>query len=103
MAQSLGQELGQALANITALIMVCKPDERPQLLGQQAQIAGQLQRFVDGVVDQTLPEYVAATKALGEANAQAVQAKQKLDKIAATIQKVAAAVDKLAALAAKVA
>ena len=103
MAQSLGQELGQALANITGLIMVCTSDERPQLLAQQAQIAGQLQRFVDGVVDQALPEYVAATKALGEANARAVEAKQKLDKIAATIKQIAAAVDKLAALAAKVA
>lgn len=104
MADSLGKELSAALSNITSLIIKTESkSERTKLTRQQAQIAGQLQVFVDKVVDETLVEYQAATEALNTANAEAVAAKKKLDKIAETIKKFAAAIDKLAALAAKVA
>jgi len=104
MANTLGEELSDSLSNITALIVKTQSNsERTRLLKQQAQIAGQLQVFVDKVVDDTLPEYDAAAEALNDANAEAEAAKKKLDKVAGTIKKFAAAIDKLAALAAKVA
>lgn len=103
MANSLGGELSAALSNITALIIKTESkSERMKLTRQQAQIAGQLQVFVDKVVDEALPEYRVATEALNAANTEAVAAKKKLDKIAATIQKFSVAIDKLVALAAKV-
>jgi hypothetical protein len=103
MADSLGEELSAALSNITSLIIKTESkSERTKLTRQQAQIAGQLQVFVDKVVDEVLPEYKAATAALNAANAEAEAAKKRLDRVAATIKKVAAAIDKLAALAAKV-
>lgn len=103
MAKSLGEELRAALSNITALIIKTESkSERTRLTRQQAKIAGQLQVFVDGVVDKALPEYEEATNALNAANAEAKAAKEKLDKVAATIKKFAHAIDKLAALAAKV-
>jgi hypothetical protein len=104
MADSLGEELSAVLSNITSLIIKTESKrERTKLTRQQAQIAGQLQVFVDEVVDEALPEYKDATAALNAANAEAEAAKKNLDKIAATIKKVAAAIDELAALAAKVA
>jgi hypothetical protein len=104
MANTLGEELSDSLSNITALIVKTdSKSERTRLLKQQAQIAGQLQVFVDEVVDDALPEYEAAAQALSEANAEAEAAKKKLDKVASTIKKFASAIDKLAALAAKVA
>ncbi len=103
MAKSLGEELSASLSNITALIIKTESkSERMKLTGQQAQIAGQLQVFVDKVVDEALLEYEAAIEALNAANAEAEAAKKKLDKIAATIKKFAAAIDKLAVLAEKV-
>ena len=59
--------------------------------------------FVDGVLDEALPEYLEATAARNAANDEAEGAKKKLDKVAGTIKQFAAAIDKLAALAAKVA
>ena len=104
MDSTLGEELSASLSNITALIVKTESkSERTRLLKQQAQIAGQLQVFVDEVVDDTLPEYDAAAQALSAANAEADAAKKKLDKVAATIKKFASAIDKLAALAAKIA
>lgn len=104
MANTLGEELSDSLSNITALIVKTdSKSERTRLLKQQAQIAGQLQVFVDEVVDEALPEYEAAAEALSAANAEAEAAKKKLDKVASTIKKFASAIDKLAALAAKVA
>ena len=104
MADSLGEELRVALSNITALIIKTESkSERTKLTRQQAQIAGQLQVFVDGIVEQALPEYKAATAALNAANAEAKAAKRNLDKVAATIKQIAVAIDMLAALAAKVA
>ncbi|MDZ4165553.1 MAG: hypothetical protein U1C55_10540 [Smithellaceae bacterium] len=103
MAKSLGEELSASLSNITALIIKTESkSERTKLTRQQAQIAGQLQVFVDKVVNEALPEYEAATEAMNVANAEAEAAKKNLDKIAATIKKFAAAIDKLVALAAKV-
>ena len=103
MANSLGEELSASLSNITSLIIKTESkSERTKLTQQQAQIAGQLQVFVDKVVDGALPEYEAATEALNAANAEAEAANKELDKVAATIKKFAAAIDKLAALAAKV-
>lgn len=103
MADSLGEELSAALSNITSLIIKTESKgERTKLTRQQAQIAGQLQVFVDGVVDEALPEYIEATAALNAANDEAEGAKKNLDKVAATIKQFAAAIDKLAALAAKV-
>lgn len=103
MADSLGEELSAALSNITSLIIKTESkSERTKLTRQQAKIAGQLQVFVDKVVNQALPEYDAATAALNAANGEAEAAKKKLDKVAGTIRKYATAVDKLAALAAKV-
>jgi len=77
--------------------------QRTRLTGQQAQIAGQLQVFIDKTVDEALSEYRAASSALSAANAEAEKAKRDLDRVAATIKKFAAAIDQLAALAAKVA
>lgn len=103
MAKSLGEELSASLSNITALIIKTESkSERTKLTRQQAQIAGQLQVFVDKVVNEALPEYEAATEAMNVANAEAEAAKKNLDKIAATIKKFAVAIDKLVALAAKV-
>jgi len=104
MANTLGEELSDSLSNITALIVKTQSKgERTRLLKQQAQIAGQLQVFVDEVVGEALPEDDAGAEALNEANAEAEAAKKKLDKVAGTIKKFADAIDKLAALAAKVA
>jgi hypothetical protein len=103
MANTLGEELSASLTNITALILKTESKSaRTRLTRQQAQIAGQLQVFVDQIVDETLAEYRAASNALNLANAEAVKAKGNLDRVAATIKKFAAAIDKLAALAAKV-
>jgi hypothetical protein len=103
MADSLGEELSAALSNITALILKTESQsEREELTRQQAAIAGQLQVFVDKMVDEALPEYEAATAALNAANTEARAAKKNLDQIAATIKKVAAAIDTLDSLAAKV-
>jgi hypothetical protein len=104
MANTLGEELSASLTNITALIVKTESKrERTRLTRQQAQIAGQLQVFVDKIVDETLAEYRAAANALNAANAEAEKAKGKLDRVAATIKKFASAIDKLTALAAKVA
>ena len=104
MATTLGEELSASLTNITALIVKTKSkSQRTRLTRQQAQIAGQLQIFIDQTVDETLSEYQAASTALNAANAEAEKAKGDLDRVAATIKKLAAAIDKLAALAAKVA
>lgn len=103
MAKSLGEELSAALSNITALIIKTdSQSERTQLTRQQAKIAGQLQVFVDQVVDEALPEYEEATEALNAANTEAETAKKKLDKIASSIKKFATAIDKLESLAEKV-
>lgn len=100
MAKSLGEELSAALSNITALIIKTdSKSERTQLTRQQAKIAGQLQVFVDKVVDEALPEYEEATEALKAANTEAEAAKKKLDKVASSIKKFATAVDKLESLA----
>lgn len=103
MAKSLGQELSTSLSHIRSLIMKTKSkSERMKLTQQHAQIAGQLQVFVDKVVDAALPEYEAATQALNAANGEAQAATEKLDKVAGTIEQFGVAIDKLAALAAKV-
>jgi archaellum component FlaC len=103
MASSLGEELSAALSNITALVIKTEnKNERTQLTRQQAQIAGQLQVFVDQVVDEALPEYEEATDALNAANTEAEAAKKKLDKVASSIKKFATAIDKLESLAEKV-
>jgi len=103
MAQSLGEELSAALSNITALIIKTdSKSERTQLTRQQATLAGQLQVFVDQVVDAALPEYQEATEALNAANAEAESAKRKLDKVASSIRQFAAAIDKLESLASKI-
>jgi len=104
MANTLGEELSASLTNITTLIVKTESkSQRARLTRQQAQIAGQLQVFIDKTVDETLSEYRAAASALNAANAEAEKAKGDLDRVAATIKKFAAAIDKLAALAAKVA
>src|SRR5262249_54817083 len=104
MANTLGEELSDSLSNITALIVKTQSKgERTRLLKQQAQIAGQLQVFVDEVVDESLPEYDAAAEALNEANAEAEAAKKKLDKVAGTSKRLAAAIDKGAARGARAA
>lgn len=103
MAKSLGEELSAALSNITALIIKTEDkSERTKLTRQQAQIADQLQVFVDMVVDEALPEYEEATEALNAANTEAEAAKKKLDKVASSIKKFATAIDKLQSLAEKV-
>ena len=104
MANSLGDELSEALTNITSLIINTESkSERTKLTRQQAEIAGQLQVFVDKMVDEALPEYRTATAALNAANAEAKAAKKDLDKTAATIKKYAGAIDKLGKLAEKIA
>ena len=104
MANTLGEELSASLTNITTLIVKTESkSQRARLTRQQAQIAGQLQVFIDKTVDETLSEYRAAASALNAANAEAAKAKGDLDRVAATIKKFAAAIDTLAALAAKVA
>jgi cysteinyl-tRNA synthetase len=104
MATTLGEELSASLTNITALIVKAKTkSQRTRLIRQQAQIAGQLQVFIDKTVDEALSEYRAVSSALSAANAEAEKAKRDLDRVAATIKKFAAAIDQLTALAAKVA
>ena len=104
MATTLGEELSASLTNITALIVKTgSKSQRARLTRQQAQIAGQLQVFIDKTVNEGLSEYRAATRALNAANAEAEKAKGDLDRVAATIKKFAAAIDKLAALAATIA
>ena len=104
MATTLGEELSASLTNITALIVKTESkSQRARLTRQQAQIAGQLQVFIDKSVDEALAEYRVATRALNAANAEAEKAKSDLDRVAATIKKFAAAIDKLTVLAAKVA
>lgn len=104
MTSSLGDKLSLALTNLTSLIMATDSIvERKQLTTQHAEVAGQLQVFVDGVVVKTLPEYKAATDALDVANAKAKAAKEQLDSISGAIIKFAVAIDKLASLATKVA
>jgi glyceraldehyde 3-phosphate dehydrogenase len=76
MANTLGEELSASLTNITALIVKTESkSQRTRLTRQQAQIAGQLQVFVDQVVDESLVEYRAASNALNAANAEAEKAK----------------------------
>jgi hypothetical protein len=72
MANTLGEELSASLTNITALIVKTESKrERTRLTRQQVQIAGQLQVFIDKIVDETLAEYRAAANALNAANAEA--------------------------------
>src|SRR5262245_6323645 len=104
MANTLGEELSASLTNITALIVRTeRSSHRTRLTRPQAQIAGQLQVFIDETVEEALSEYRAASNALNAANAEAEKAKGNLDRVAATIKKFAVAIDKLATLAAKVA
>jgi hypothetical protein len=104
MPKSLGEELNDALTNITALIIKTESKkERTKLTQQQATIAGQLQVFIDNIVKETLPEYKAATESLNAANAEAEKAKKKLDNISTAIAQFAKAIGKLGALAAKIA
>jgi hypothetical protein len=99
----LGDELSTALTNLTKLIIREKnPDNLKLLMDQQERLAGELQVFIDRVVDQTLPEYAEATTALETANKLAEAAKADLDKVAATITAVARAADKVSVLAVKV-
>jgi hypothetical protein len=99
----LGDPLSTALTNLTKLIIREKnPDTLKLLLDQQERLAGELQVFIDRVVDQTLPEYAEATTALETANKLAEAAKADLDKVAATITAMARAADKVSALAVKV-
>jgi hypothetical protein len=104
MAPSLGEELSEALTNITALIIATESKkERTRLTKQQAQIAGELQVFIDKVVDEKLPQYVAATKALRRANEKAMAAKEDLDRVAQVIKQFALAIDTVVELAETVA
>jgi len=55
MANTLGEELSASLTNITALIVRTESkSQRARLTRQQAQIAGQLQVFIDKTVDEAL-------------------------------------------------
>jgi uncharacterized UBP type Zn finger protein len=99
----LGDQLSDALTNLTQLIMKTKdPAKKKSLLNQHEQLAGELQILIDKMVDQALPEYAAATAALETANQQAEAAKLDLDKLAASITSMAKAIDKVMLLAAKV-
>jgi hypothetical protein len=96
----LGDELSQALTTLTQLITrTPDPGARQALLAQHEQLAGALQVFIDRLVEPTLPEYAAATKALKSANQLAQAAKADLDKLAATLEAMAKAIRKVVALA----
>ena len=69
-------------------------------VGQQAQVAGELQVLVDKVDDDALPEYQEATKALAAARKAAKAAKADLDETAAAIDKIASAIAALGRLTA---
>lgn len=98
---TIGAELRKLLIEITELIIETRSKKkREELLRQQAQIAGELQVLVDKVVDDALPEYEEATKAIAAASKAAKAAKTDLDKTAATIDKIASAVGALGKLAA---
>jgi hypothetical protein len=99
----LGDQLSDALTNLTQLALrATDSTSRKQLMDQHEQLAGQLQTFVDGQVDQVLPEYAAATAALEEANTQAKAALADLGKLAATLTSMTKAIDQVLLLAAKV-
>ena len=98
---TIGAELRKLLIEITELIIETRSKKRrEELLRQQAQVAGQLQVLVDKVVNEALPEYEEATKAIAAASKAAKAAKADLDKIAAGIDKIAAAIGALGNLAA---
>lgn len=98
---TIGAELRELLIEITQLILATRSKKkREALLEQQAQVAGELQVLVDKVVDDALPEYEEATKALAAASKAAKAAKADLDKLAATIDKIASAIASLGKLAA---
>jgi RNase H-fold protein (predicted Holliday junction resolvase) len=100
MADTLGEELSEALTNITALIVATESkQQRRRLTKIQSEIAGQLQVFIDNVVDERLPEYIAATKALSQANQKAKAAKEDLDRLAQAIRQFALAIDTVVELA----
>jgi hypothetical protein len=99
----LGDQLSDALTNLTQLALrTTDSTSRKQLMDQHEQLAGQLQTFVDGQVDQALPEYATATAALTQANAQAKAALADLGQLADTISSMAKAIDQVLLLAAKV-
>ena len=99
----LGDQMSTALTNLTQLLTrTADAGARKQLLDQHEQLAGELQVFIDNLVDPTLPEYAEATKALKSANRLAAAAKADLDKLAATIESMAKAIGKVTALAAAV-
>src|SRR5262245_59940458 len=100
MAESLGDELSEALTNITALIIATESKrERTRLTKLQAKIASKLQVFIDNIVDERLPEYEAATKALRKANDRAIEAKEDLDRVGQATKQFALAVDTVVELA----
>ena len=87
---TIGAELRKLLIEMTELIIETRSKKkREELLRQQAQVAGELQVLVDKVVDDALPEYQEATKAIAAASNAAKAAKADLDKTAATIDKIA--------------
>jgi hypothetical protein len=99
----LGDQLSTALTNLTQLITrTADPGTRKILMDQHEQLAGELQVFIDQLVDPTLPDYAEATKALKAANHLATEAKANLDRLAATIESMAKAIAKVTALAAAV-
>ncbi|MEO7580320.1 MAG: hypothetical protein ABIT83_22165 [Massilia sp.] len=99
MANTLGQELSEALMHVTDLIVMCDDkDNRHKLSAVHASLAGDLQVLVDRMVDAALPEYAAATAALNVAGKEASKAKESLDRIASAIARYADAVKKVGKL-----
>lgn len=98
---TIGAELRELLLEITDLILATRSKAKRQtLLRQQAEVAGEMQVLVDKVVNDALPEYVEATKAISAASKAAKAAKDDLDKTAATIDKIASAIAALGNLTA---
>jgi hypothetical protein len=103
MAKTLGDELSEALTHISHLIVKStSPAEQKALAKLNADIAAELNVFVDEQVARDLPEYVTATAAFKAANAQAQQALDQLDQVAASILKFSKAIELFAKLAALV-
>jgi len=99
----LGDQLSTALTNLTQLItLTADPASRKSLMDQHEMLAGELQVFIDKLVDPALSEYAEATKALKSANRLAAAAKADLDKLATTIESISKAIGKVMTLAAAV-
>jgi hypothetical protein len=97
---TLGTSLSKTMQELTRIIEESEDaEERKKALAQLRRTHRMLDVLVDETVKKNAPEYEAATKALGEANAALVAARKEIATVAQALQKVAKALGLLAKLA----